>query len=227
MTQLFGEARLAANTDPRTPCVLLLDTSGSMEGERIAALNQGLQVLKAELMEDSIAKNRVEIAVVSFSSCVTELHDFVTAADWAAPTLEADGLTHMGEGILKALELVERRKAELRAAHIPYTRPWVMLISDGEPAGEPEHVVQHASAELLQAKDAKKVQWFSVGVADADLEAMRRLAGGEPLMLKGLQFSRLFQWLSRSLGGNGVSGAGMGQVVLPPVSEWAAVDTGF
>jgi len=33
----------AENPEPRCPCVLLLDTSGSMSGEKIASLNAGLQ----------------------------------------------------------------------------------------------------------------------------------------------------------------------------------------
>ncbi|MEI6428086.1 MAG: hypothetical protein WCO45_06800 [Pseudanabaena sp. ELA607] len=33
----------AENPEPRCPCVLLLDTSGSMSGEKIAALNAGLE----------------------------------------------------------------------------------------------------------------------------------------------------------------------------------------
>ena len=36
------------NPEPRCPCVLLLDTSGSMQGEPIAALNKGLQAFVDE-----------------------------------------------------------------------------------------------------------------------------------------------------------------------------------
>jgi uncharacterized protein with von Willebrand factor type A (vWA) domain len=40
----FGTSDFALNPEPRCPCLLLLDTSGSMEGAPIAELNgaQGL-----------------------------------------------------------------------------------------------------------------------------------------------------------------------------------------
>ncbi|HEY3375892.1 MAG TPA: hypothetical protein VGL77_00225, partial [Armatimonadota bacterium] len=38
----FGDDDLAANPEPRCPCVLLLDVSGSMRGNPIQELNQGL-----------------------------------------------------------------------------------------------------------------------------------------------------------------------------------------
>jgi uncharacterized protein YegL len=60
----------AENPEPRCPCVLLLDTSGSMQGERIEALNQGLLSLKDELVKNSLAARRVEIAIITFDSSV-------------------------------------------------------------------------------------------------------------------------------------------------------------
>ncbi len=38
----FGAAEFADNPEPRCPCLLLLDTSGSMQGEPIRELNRGL-----------------------------------------------------------------------------------------------------------------------------------------------------------------------------------------
>src|ERR1022692_2452903 len=58
----------AENPDPRCACVLLLDTSGSMSGSPIDALNQGLQTFQSDIQEDALAKRRVEIAIVTFGS---------------------------------------------------------------------------------------------------------------------------------------------------------------
>ena len=52
--------QLADNPDPRAPCLLLLDTSASMGGEPIQALNDGLRVFKQDLMTDELARRRVE-----------------------------------------------------------------------------------------------------------------------------------------------------------------------
>ena len=60
----------AENPEPRCPCLLLLDTSGSMEGAPIEALHQGLRAFKNELADDASASRRVEVAVVTFDDTV-------------------------------------------------------------------------------------------------------------------------------------------------------------
>ena len=95
----------AANPDPRCACVLLLDTSGSMSGAPIDALNEGLQALQFDIQEDALAKRRVEIAIITFGGSVQKIQDFVSAGSFAAPTLAAGGGTPMGEAIALSLQL--------------------------------------------------------------------------------------------------------------------------
>ena len=64
--QLFQAGlEFADNPEPRCPCILLLDTSKSMAGDRVAALNQGLQAFRDELIKDPLARQRVEVAIVN------------------------------------------------------------------------------------------------------------------------------------------------------------------
>ena len=100
----------AENPEPRCACVLLLDTSSSMGGQKIEALNKGLKTFEDALKDDEIAKKRVEVAVVTFDSEVKIIQDFVTADEFQAPELTAQGLTHTGAGIMKALDLIQERK---------------------------------------------------------------------------------------------------------------------
>jgi hypothetical protein len=62
----FEAASFADNPEPRCPVILLLDTSGSMQGAPIAELNEGLATLQQELQRDELAAKRVELAVVTF-----------------------------------------------------------------------------------------------------------------------------------------------------------------
>src|SRR5580704_3877015 len=63
----FGAAAdFADNPEPRCPCLLILDTSGSMSGPPIAELNAGTRTFKDELSADSMASKRVEVAIVGF-----------------------------------------------------------------------------------------------------------------------------------------------------------------
>ena len=62
----LGQVTFAENPEPRCPCLLLLDTSGSMAGQPITELNDGLREFYAELQGDSLAIKRVEVALISF-----------------------------------------------------------------------------------------------------------------------------------------------------------------
>ncbi|MGL5510016.1 MAG: vWA domain-containing protein, partial [Microcoleaceae cyanobacterium] len=64
--RLEESVEFAENPEPRCPCVLLLDTSASMTGSPIQALNEGLRTFKEDLVKDDLASKRVEIAVISF-----------------------------------------------------------------------------------------------------------------------------------------------------------------
>jgi uncharacterized protein YegL len=211
----------AENPEPRCPCVLLLDTSGSMQGVAIEALNQGLLSLKDELMKNSIAARRVEIAIVTFDSHINVVQDFVTADQFNPPILTAQGLTSMGAGIHKALDMVQERKSLYRANGIAYYRPWVFMITDGEPQGELDHLVEQAALRLQGDEVNKRVAFFSVGVENANMTRLNQIAVRTPLKLKGLNFIEMFVWLSASM--SAVSHSQIDeQVALPPIG-WGSI----
>jgi len=211
----------AENPEPRCPCVLLLDTSGSMQGDAIEALNQGLLSLKDELVKNSIAARRVEIGIVTFDSYVNVVQDFVTADQFNPPILTAQGLTSMGAGIHKALDMVQERKSLYRAHGIAYYRPWVFMITDGEPQGELDHLVEQAAIRLQGDEASKRVAFFSVGVENANMMRLNQIAVRTPLKLKGLNFIEMFVWLSASM--SAVSHSQIDeQIALPPIG-WGSI----
>src|SRR4029434_820597 len=83
----FGTDDFADNPEPRCPCVLLLDTSGSMQGAAIAALAVGVRKCGDDLCKDGLASRRVELAVVTFDEQVKIVQDFTTANQFEAPVL--------------------------------------------------------------------------------------------------------------------------------------------
>jgi uncharacterized protein YegL len=190
-----GGDEFVDNPEPRCPVVLLLDTSSSMEGDKIDALNAGLLRFHEELGADPLAMKRVELAVVTFGP-VAVLSDCVTAEAFRPPFLEAGGNTPMGAAVLRAVELLRARKAAYREAGVPFYRPWVFLITDGAPTDS----LAEATRRVAAGEAAREFMFFAVGVEGADMEALRKLSVRAPLMLKGLAFRELFAWLSNSLG---------------------------
>lgn len=210
----------AENPEPRCPCILLLDNSGSMQGEAIDALNEGLHIFKQELNQDNLAKKRVEVAIVTFNSEVEVVQDFVTADEFEPPTLTAQGLTQMGSAILQGLDILEIRKAMYRANGVAYYRPWIFLITDGEPQGESDMVVEQAAQRVKNDEANKRVAFFAVGVEEANMTRLSEIAVRQPLKLKGLNFKELFIWLSASMQQVSQSAQLEEQMPLPP-ADWA------
>lgn len=219
MTQLEAAVEFASNPEPRCACVLLLDVSGSMQGDKIAALNDGLQAFAADIATDTLARQRVEVAVVTFGGRgITVEHDFATAGQFEPHRLDAAGGTPMGAAIDRALTMVADRKEQYRANGIAYYRPWVFMITDGEPTDE----WRDAARRVHDAEESNGLAFFAVGVEGANLDVLQSIAVRQPIKLAGLRFVELFVWLSRSQ--RQVSSSRPGdQVALPAVDGWASV----
>lgn len=213
----------ANNPEPRCPVVLLLDTSISMFGERIEQLNSGVATFKEEVGKDSKASLRVEVAIVTFNSSVQVTQDFITIEQFSPPHFSANGSTSMGEGILKAIDLVETRKVTYKEYAIPYYQPWVFLITDGTPTDE----WKEAACQVKEVVAARKLSFFAVGVQDADMDVLKQIASSKipPVMLDGLKFQELFRWLSASVKRVSSNKVGTKEVELPSIAGWARIDT--
>jgi len=219
---LIRREDLIDNPTPRIPICLVLDTSGSMAGAPINELQEGVSIFYQALEEDEIAKLSAEIAVVTFGNGgVQVLNDFSSLERQSIPRLQAGGLTPMGEAIEKALDLLENRKNEYKAAGVDYYQPWMVVMTDGLPTDD----VNNAIIRTRELVDNRKLVVFPIAIGDnADKQVLQALSNKPPLKLKGLNFKDFFVWLSKSV--SKVSQSTPGEKVkldTKAIEEWAEI----
>jgi uncharacterized protein YegL len=127
----------------------------------------------------------------------------------------------MGSAIHRALDMVQARKEQYRAHGEAYYRPWVFMITDGEPQDEPENVVENAARRVTEEETHKRVAFFAVGVENANMARLAAIVGRTPIKLKGLNFVDMFVWLSASMQAVAQSKPDE-QLALPP-PDWGTV----
>ncbi len=216
---------LANNPEPRCPCVLVLDTSASMEGEPIAQLRNGVALLAEELSRDGLTRKRVEIAVITFGDSAQQLSGFLSPDVFSPPQLEPKGTTPMAEAVLLACEALEARKQEYRLAGIQYYRPWIFLITDGEPTDQETPRWTEAVQKIHTGEAEKKMLFFGVAVQNANQQVLDTLCppNRPSVKLEGLRFAEMFRWLSTSLKSVSRSAPGI-QLQLPSPTGWVSID---
>lgn len=197
---------LLANRHRRTPCVLMVDTSGSMEGEKIRRLNAGFRSFCDDIMRNPMAAQSVELCVISFGP-VRVQSEFSLIREQPALHFKAEGVTPMKEALELAMIKVTQRKQIYRQHGISYYRPWIFLLTDGEPTdnnGEFSDSYSTLLQPLQLAAQERKFMLFTVGVGVSNLgrnvlSELSRPFGGRCLDLQDLKFEAMFLWLSGSL----------------------------
>ena len=217
----LDDVEIVDNPEPRSPCVLLLDSSYSMTGNPIHQLNEGLRAYEEDVKKDPLASERVETAIVSFGGTVDVVQDFIIASAFSAPSLAASGNTPMGEAIERGLQMIEDRKRVYKDAKLNYFRPWIFLVTDGAPTDEWQAAVDR----LERAEEAGSVVFFAVGVEGADFDFLTRISRRRPpVKLLETRFREMFLWLSQSQKRVSTSRPG-DHAQLPSMNEWAEVPT--
>ena len=197
------ESELGAG-DPKCPLVLLLDTSESMGWDRvddygdplplaIDELNRGLDALGTALRDDAVAKRRVEVQVITFGGSVHERGGFTVARDWRPPTLSARSITPMGEAILRGIAAATERRKALRSCGGLVYRPWVFLLTDGEPSDS----VTGIDDQIARAEAAGDIVFWSIAVRGANIDVLRSLSDRRPILrVDETDWTKLFIWIS-------------------------------
>ena len=179
-------AESAENFEQKCLCILVLDVSGSMRGAPINELNNGLQDFYNEIKEDETTSQRLEISIMTFNQSVQTIQEPALVENFTMPKLSAEGSTAMVDAVNEAIDKVDARKKWYKETGQPYYRPWIILMTDGEPDDGQD--VNGLAARLKEDMAAKRYVFMSVGIEDANMQTLKTLQGDgmEPCKMKGL-----------------------------------------
>lgn len=167
------------------PVIFLLDTSGSMSGAPIGAVNRAIENVMPELisMNDANADNEIKVAVMTFdydAKWVIGETELLSPEDVQSSwrDLDANGYTSMGEAFRALNEKLSVSRGFMQRAS-GSVAPVLFLLSDGEPTDD-----YKAGLQLLQQNNWYKIAVrVAVGYGEANDEILREFTGNEGTVL--------------------------------------------
>jgi uncharacterized protein YegL len=163
----------------KLPVYIMVDTSGSMSGEPIQAVNNGVKMLIRALRKDAQALETVKLGFIEYNSDARETAALKDLTQVKEPVFSAGGGTHLGEGLDLLSKCLDKDvalgdpKNEVKGDW----KPLVFHLTDGFPNDNWE--------DALGRFDRRKVNFIlSCGVPGADKNVLVKVSGGEDKVIE-------------------------------------------
>jgi uncharacterized protein YegL len=157
----------------------VVDTSGSMEGTKIGAVNTAIREVLPELKEIGGSDVDLKLACLKFSAGCGWMHPApVPAGTFQWNNLSADGPTDLGAACKELADKMSKDK--FLSAPSASVAPAVFLMSDGEPTDD----YKSGLAALQQNKWYKYAIKAAVAIGeDANIEVLTEFTGNREAVL--------------------------------------------
>lgn len=204
----------------RLPVFLLLDTSGSMRGEPIQAVDNGLKVLVSTLRQDPYALESVYISLITFDIEAKEILSLTPLEQVQIPPLSipGSGATFLGAALDLLISRVDRDVIKSTPDKKGDWQPLVFIMTDGSPSD------LQAYREAIP--EIKKRHFGNLVACAAGPKAKREILKELTDTVVSLEhmesssFSQFFKWVTASVvAGSGSAGTSAGNTLPPPPQE--------
>ena len=181
----------------RLPVYLLLDCSGSMSGEPIEAVRQGVKALLSELKGDPQALETAYLSVITFNSSARQITPLTELMLFKEPELIASGATAMGEAINVLNDCIKNEVRQSTADQKGDWKPLVFILTDGEPTDT--SAFNNAVSNLSESMK-KNIIACAAG-ASANTECLKKITSIVLMMnsLSAGDMAQFFAWVSSSV----------------------------
>ena len=203
----------------RLPVYLLIDTSGSMQGEPIASVNEGLACMLASLKNDPFALESVHLALITFDRTVQCIVPLTPLDELQLPEIKtpASGPTHTGEALRVLCEHVDREVKLSTPEQKGDWMPLLFIMTDGKPS---DIQVYEQMIKEVQKRHFASIVACAAG-PKAQIEPLRKLTEQVYSLdtVDGVAFTKFFKWVSSSIAVGNQSIGATEEITLPPPPE--------
>jgi uncharacterized protein YegL len=198
----------------RLPVYLLLDVSGSMQGDPIEAVRHGVRALLSELRGDPQALETAYLSVITFNTSARQVVPLTELMLFNEPPLQAGGATALGAALRLLSDCIKQEVRQSSQTQKGDWRPLVFILTDGAPTDD----WRDAAAELKSAKPANIIA--CAAGARADTAPLKEITDYVIMMntLSSGDLARFFAWVSTSvkLSSKSLDSKPGSEIELPP-----------